>query len=394
MTNDAAALRRFMTASFGSFVIDAAQRRGHLSSAARRYHASHFTARRRTMALMDFIKKQFIDIIQWTEESDGTLAWRFPMRDMEIQNGASLTVRESQLAVFVNEGQVADVFGPGTHKLTTQTLPVLTYLKNWDKLFESPFKSDVYFFSTRQQMDQKWGTPQPITVRDPDFGAVRLRAFGNYVYRVADPKRFHTEISGTREAYTVADLDGQLRGLVLQNISNAIASSGIAFLDLAANQLAFAQALSTQLAPEFEKIGLKLEGMTVQNVSLPEELQKVLDQKIGMGMVGNDMGKFMQYQTAQAIPKFAEGAAGGGGIAGDAMGLGAGVALGQVLAQNLAQGLQAAAQPPAGAAAAPVGVKPDEVMALLEKLADLKAKGILTAEEFDAKKAELLKKLV
>ncbi|MDP3520766.1 MAG: SPFH domain-containing protein [Hydrogenophaga sp.] len=345
------------------------------------------------MALMDFIKKQFIDIIQWTEESDGTLAWRFPMRDMEIQNGASLTVRESQLAVFVNEGQVADVFGPGLHKLTTQTLPVLTYLKNWDKLFESPFKSDVYFFSTRQQLDQKWGTPQPITVRDPDFGAVRLRAFGNYAYRVTDPKLFHTEISGTREAYTVADLDGQLRGLVLQNISNAIASSGIAFLDLAANQLAFAQALSTQLAPEFEKIGLKLEGMTVQNVSLPEELQKVLDQKIGMGMVGNDMGKFMQYQTAQAIPKFAE-SAGDGGIAGSAMGLGAGVALGQVLAQNLAQGLNPAAQQPAAATAAPVGVKPDEVMALLEKLADLKAKGILTAEEFDAKKAELLKKLV
>ena len=183
------------------------------------------------MALMDFIKKQFIDIIQWTEEGDGTLAWRFPMRDMEIQNGASLTVRESQLAVFVNEGQVADVFGPGTHKLTTQTLPVLTYLKNWDKLFESPFKSDVYFFSTRQQVDQKWGTPQPITVRDKDFGAVRLRAFGNYAYRVADPKLFHTEISGTRESYTVADLDGQLRGLVLQHISQAIASSGIPFLE-------------------------------------------------------------------------------------------------------------------------------------------------------------------
>ena len=345
------------------------------------------------MALMDFIKKQFIDIIQWTEENDGTLAWRFPMRDMEIQNGASLTVRESQLAVFVNEGQVADVFGPGTHKLTTQTLPVLTYLKNWDKLFESPFKSDVYFFSTRQQVDQKWGTPQPITVRDKDFGAVRLRAFGNYAYRVADPKLFHNEISGTRESYTVADLDGQLRGLVLQHISQAIASSGIPFLDLAANQLAFAQALSTELAPAFEKIGLKLEGMTVQNLSLPEELQKVLDQKIGMGMVGNDMGRFMQYQTAQAIPKLAEGVGHGSGIAGDAMGLGAGVALGQVLAQNLAQGLNPATQQPV-AAAAPVGVKPDEIMGLLEKLADLKAKGILTAEEFDAKKAELLKKLV
>ncbi len=342
------------------------------------------------MGLMDFIKKQFIDILQWTEDSDGTLAWRFPMADMEIQTGASLTVRESQMALFVNEGKAADAFGPGTHKLSTQTLPLLTYLKNWDKLFESPFKSDVYFFSTRQQVDQKWGTPQAITIRDKDFGAVRLRAFGNYSYRVADPKLFHTEISGTRDTYTVADLEGQLRGLVLQNISNAIASSGVAFLDLASNQLSFAQALTAQLAPEFAKIGLKLEGMTVQNVSLPEELQKVLDQKIGMGMVGNNMGQFMQYQTAQAIPKFAEGvgSGGGGGIAGDAMGLGAGVALGQVLAQNLQAGLQGAP-----AAAAPTGVKAEDIMATLEKLADLKTKGILTQEEFDTKKSELLKKL-
>lgn len=347
------------------------------------------------MALMDFIKKQFIDILQWTEDSDGTLAWRFPMEGMEIQNGGTLVVRESQMAVFVNEGQVADVFGPGTYKLTTQTLPVLTYLKNWDKLFQSPFKSDVYFFSTRQQIDQKWGTPQPITIRDKDFGAVRLRAFGNYAYRIADPKLFHTEISGTRESYPVADLEGQLRGLVLQNISNAIAGSGLPFLDLAANQVMFADALAKELQPAFAKIGLQLESMTVQNVSLPEELQKVLDQKIGMGMVGNDMGKFMQYQTAQAIPKLAEGVGQGGGIAGDAMGLGAGVALGQVLAQNLQAGLAGgAAQVAQAAPAAPVGVKPEEVMATLEKLADLKAKGILTQEEFDAKKAELLKKLV
>ncbi|VTU41336.1 Putative virion core protein (lumpy skin disease virus) [Variovorax sp. PBS-H4] len=349
------------------------------------------------MALMDFIKKQFIDIIQWTETGDGTLAWRFPMAEMEIQNGASLTVRESQVAVFVNEGQVADVFGPGMYKLTTQTLPVLTYLKNWDKLFESPFKSDVYFFSTRQQVDQKWGTPQPITIRDKDFGAVRLRAFGNYSFRIGDAKRFHTEISGTRDIYTVADLDGQLRGLVLQNISNAIASSGVPFLDLAANQIQFAQALAAQLVPEFAKIGIQLEAITVQNVSLPEELQKILDQKIGMGMVGNDMGKFMQYQTAQAIPKFAEGSGQGSGIAGDAMGLGAGVALGQVLAQNLQQGLNPANAAPAAAAQQQPSVaviNPADVMTTLEKLGELKTKGILTQEEFDAKKAELLKKLV
>ena len=344
------------------------------------------------MALMDFIKKQFIDIIEWTEAGDGTLAWRFPMRDLEIQNGGSLTVRESQMAVFVNEGKVADVFGPGRYTLTTATLPVLTYLQNWDKLFKSPFKSDVYFFSTRQQIDQRWGTTQPVTIRDKDFGAVRLRAFGNYSYRITDPKLFHTEISGTRDTYTVADLDGQLRGLMLQHISDAVASSGVAFLDLAANQIEFAKALMEATQPAFAAIGLKLEGVTMQSVSLPEELQKILDQKIGMGMVGGDMGKFMQYQTAQAIPKFAEGA-GQGGVVGDAMGLGAGVALGQVMAQQLNQGLHA--QPAAaGAAAAPAGVRPDEVMATLEKLGELKTKGILTQEEFDTKKAELLKKLV
>ena len=350
------------------------------------------------MGLMDFIKKQFIDIIQWTEQGDGTLAWRFPMADMEIQYGGSLTVRESQMAVFVNEGKIADVFGPGLYKLTTQTIPVLTYLKNWDKLFESPFKSDVYFFSTRQQVDQRLGTPQPITIRDKDFGAVRLRAFGNYNFSIADPKVFHTKISGTRDLYTVGDLDGQLRGMVLQHISDAIAQSGIPFLDLAANQIEFARALSTELTPAFEAIGLKLEGLTVQNLSLPEELQKLLDQRIGMGMVGNDMGKFMQYQTAQAIPEMAKAAGGGGsggGIAGDAMGLGAGIAMGQVLAQNLQQGLQGgAAAAAAQAASAAATVKPDDVMATLEKLGELKAKGILTQEEFDAKKSELLKKLV
>ncbi|RUP34373.1 MAG: hypothetical protein EKK45_03335, partial [Curvibacter sp.] len=342
------------------------------------------------MGLMDFIKKQFIDVLQWTEEGDGTLAWRYPMADMEIQNGATLVVRESQMALFVNEGRIADLFGPGTYRLGTQTLPVLTNLQNWDKLFESPFKSDVYFFSTREQLDQKWGTPQPVTVRDPEFGAVRLRAFGNYSFRIADPKAFHAGISGTRERYGVADLDGQLRGLVLQNISQAIAASGIPFLDLAASQQQFAQALTQQLGPEFTRLGLQLQTFTVQNLSLPEELQKVLDQKIGMGMVGRDMGQFMQYQTAQAIPRLAEGAA-GGGVAGDAMGLGAGVALGQVLAQNLQAGLQGGGAP---ATAAAGGLKPDEIMTTLEKLADLKTKGILTAEEFDAKKAELLKKLV
>lgn len=341
------------------------------------------------MGLMDFIKKQFIDVIQWTEDEQDTLAWRFPMAGMEIQYGASLTVRESQMAVFVDEGKIADVFGPGLYTLTTQTIPVLTYLKNWDKLFESPFKSDVYFFSTRQQVDQRWGTPQAITIRDKDFGAVRLRAFGNHSYRIADPRAFHTKISGTRDAYTAAELDGQLRGLILQHISDAIAESGVPFLDLAANQVEFAAALQKELDPAFEAIGLALDVITVQNLSLPEELQKVLDQRIGMGMVGGDMGRFVQYQAGQAIPEMARAAGQGGGVAGDAMGLGAGIAMGQVLAQSLQQGMQ-------GGHAAPLvaTVTPEDVMATLEKLGELQAKGVLTQEEFDAKKSELLKKLV
>ncbi|HUG22451.1 SPFH domain-containing protein [Piscinibacter sp.] len=333
------------------------------------------------MGLMDFVKKQFIDVLEWTEAGDGTLAWRHPMTDNEIQYGASLTVRESQLAVFVDEGRIADVFGPGRYTLTTATLPLLTNLRHWDKLFQSPFKSDVYFFSTRQQVDQRWGTTQPVTIRDKDFGAVRLRAFGNYSYRVGDASLFHRQISGTRDAYTTSDLEGQLRGLMLQHISDAVAASGLPFLDLASNQVEFASQLRLATAPAFEQLGLRLEGVTLQNISLPEALQTVLDQKIGMGMVGDDMGRFVQYQAAQAMPRFAEG--GGSGVAGDAMGLGAGVALGQMMANQLGQGLQAA----------PAGVKPGEVMATIEQLAQLLTKGVLTQDEFDAKKAQLLQKL-
>ncbi len=342
------------------------------------------------MAIREFVKKQFIDVIEWTEGSDGTLAWRYPMAGNEIQNGAMLTVRESQAAVFVDEGRIADVFAPGRHRLGTQTLPVLTYLKNWDKLFQSPFKSDVHFFSLRLQLDRRWGTSQPVTLRDPDFGAVRLRAFGNYSFRIADPRLFHTAVSGTRERVTVDELDGQLRALLVQHLSDAVAESGIAFLDLAANQVEFAQQLQRATAADFARVGLALDGVTVQNLSLPDELQKLLDQRIGMGMAGPDMGRFMQYQTAQAIPRLAEGAGSGGGgsgVVGDAIGLGAGVALGQNMAQQLAQGL--AAQPAGGAAA----VKPEEVLATIDRLAELHAKGALTADEFAAKKTELLKKI-
>ena len=340
------------------------------------------------MALAEFIGRQFIDVLEWLETGDGTLAWRVPMAGHEIQHGAALTVRESQVAIFVDEGRIADVFGPGRYRLTTQTLPVLTYLQHWDKLFQSPFKSDVYFFSTRQQLDRRWGTTQPVTLRDPEFGAVRLRAFGNYAWRIVDARRFHTEVSGTRERFTLDDIDGQLRGLMLQHLSDAVAGSGVPFLDLAASLNEFAAQLHGAAAPDFARLGLALESVTVQNLSLPEELQKVLDQRIGMGMVGGDMNRFVQYQAAQAIPEFAKGGGTGGGVVGDALGLGAGVALGQVMAQQLAQSLQPAPAP----AVAPVASA--EVMATIEKLAELKSRGILTDGEFSAKKAELLKKLV
>ncbi|HEY9024392.1 MAG TPA: SPFH domain-containing protein [Burkholderiaceae bacterium] len=342
------------------------------------------------MALMGFLKKQFIDVIEWTESGDGTIAWRYPMQDHEIQNGAKLTVRESQAALFVNEGRAADAFGPGLYTLNTNTLPLLTNLKNWDKLFASPFKSDVYFFSTRLMTDQRWGTPQPVTLRDKDFGAIRIRAFGNYAWRIANPALFQQQVSGTRERVTADDIDGQLRGVVLQHLSDAVAQSGIPFLDLAANQVEFATQIKAAVEPAFAALGLELDSVTVQNVSLPEELQKILDQKIGMGMIGQNMGQFMQYQTAQSIPKFAENA-GQGGVAGDAMGLGAGIALGQTLAGQLAQGLGNATAQAAQKINEPAPAQ--DVMALIEKLGDLKAKGILTDEEFSAKKAELLKKL-
>jgi membrane protease subunit (stomatin/prohibitin family) len=280
------------------------------------------------MSLKDFIVKQFIDVIDWTETEEGVLAIRFPMQDREIQTGARLTVRESQMAVFVNEGRVADAFEPGLYRLSTHTLPVLTYLLNWDKMFQSPFKSDVYFFSTRLQVNQRWGTANPITIRDKEFGAVRLRGFGIYAYRVSDPKTFYTRVSGTRELYRVADLEGQLTNTIIGQVTNTFAQSGIPFLDMAANQVELAKRLLGPLKPIFADLGLSLESFVVENLSLPDELQKRLDERIGMGVVG-DMGRYTQFEVAQSIPTAAENP--GGGAAGVGVGLGAGVAMAQTM---------------------------------------------------------------
>ncbi len=351
------------------------------------------------MGLGSFIKKQFIDILQWTEDEDGVLAWRFPMQEMEIQNGASLTVRESQMAVFVNEGKIADVFGPGMYKLTTQTLPVLTYLKNWDKLFESPFKSDVYFFSTRVQLSRKWGTPQPITIRDQDFGMVRLRAFGMYSYKLVDPKLFYTEISGTRDSYTRDQLEEQLRNLVVSTMTATLGGGGVPFLDMAGNQMLLGDKMKEAMAPVFTKYGLALDNFAVENISLPEELQKAIDTRISMGMIGN-MGTYTQYQTANAIPLAAQNE---GGLAGIGAGLGAGLNIGQAMTQAMGNAMgqaqaaaPAAAAPAAAAPQAATGAAPaaDAPEARLEKLKGMLDKGLISQADYDTAKAEILKKLI
>lgn len=334
------------------------------------------------MGFFDFLKKQFVDVLQWVEEYDGILAYRYPMPDFEIQYGAQLVVRESQMALLVDEGHAADVFGAGTHTLDTRTMPLLTNLKNWDKLFQSPFKSDVYFFSTRLQLARKWGTPNPVTIRDKEFGMVRLRGFGQYAYRIADPKLFFLNVSGTRDIYTVDDLEDQLRGTVIGAMTDLFAESGIPFIDMAANQDEMAVMLKAKLAGEFSRLGLALDSFVVQNLSLPEELQKVLDERISMNMVG-DLNQYAQFQAAKSIPIAA---ANPGGVAGAGAGLGAGMALGQAMANAFTGG---AAGQGNGA-----GSSPEDITALLEKLHDLMTKGILSQAEFEAKKAELLKKLV
>jgi membrane protease subunit (stomatin/prohibitin family) len=341
------------------------------------------------MSLTSFIKKQFIDIIQWPDQADNVLMWRFPMEDQEVQYGGSLTVRETQQAVFINEGKMADVFGAGMYKLSTNTLPVLTYLKNWDKLFESPFKSDVYFFSTRQIIGQRWGTPQAISIRDKDFGMVRMRAFGMYSYRITDAKKFFTEIAGNRPVLTAEDLSEQLDGLVISNLANAIGNSGVPFLDMAANQTQMAQAVTAVLAPAFAASGLALDSFMIQSISLPDELQAALDKRIAMGMAG-DLNAYTKFQTANAIPLAAQNE---GGMAGLGANLGVGMAIGQAMGQSMGQNMGAGmGQNGSGqnGGTAPTESPEDR----LGKLKGMLDKGLISQVDFDNAKAEILKKLI
>jgi membrane protease subunit (stomatin/prohibitin family) len=282
------------------------------------------------MSVADFVRKQFIDILEWTESDDDTLAWRYPTADFEIQHGAQLVVRETQAALFVDQGRIADLFGPGRYTLATENLPVLTDLRHWTKGFRSPWKSEVYFFSTRLRLEQTWGTPQPITIRDAEFGTLRVRAFGIFSYRIADPKTFHANVSGTRETYRTADLEGQLRSTLVTTLTSHIADSGVRFVDMAANQLALAADVRTKAAEAFGRLGLALDGVQIQSISLPDEIQARLDERIAMSLTG-DVGQYTQYQTARSIPL----AAAAGGAAGTGVGVGAGIAMGQAMAQAI-----------------------------------------------------------
>ena len=328
------------------------------------------------MSVLDFLKKQFIDVISWTEEQPGILAYRFPMQDREIQNGAQLTVTASQLALFVNEGQIADQFGPGLHTLSTRTLPILTNLKNWDKAFQSPFKSDLYFFSTREQLDQRWGTPNPIAIDDSRFGPLRIRAHGTYSYKLENPKVFFEKISGTTQIYSAQEMEGQLRSAIITHLASYLGKAKISFLEMAANQLVFSESLKTAAKEVFLDYGLSLSTFFVQSLSLPDEVQAYLDKVGSMKMIG-DLKNYAQFQAADSISTAARNE---GGVAGAGAGLGVGLAMAQAMSGALS-GLGAGT------------VKSDDPMETINKLHGMLKNGVITQQEFDAKKAELLKKI-
>lgn len=283
------------------------------------------------MGLFDMVRGQLIDVIEWTDDSGDTLVHKYDMNGKEIMMGAQLTVRESQAAVFVDEGRLADVFGPGRYELTTRNLPVMTALRAWKFGFNSPFKSDVYFVSTRQFMDRKWGTANPVMMRDSEFGMIRVRAFGSFSFRVKDPAAFMREVFGTSSLFTAEGVEGQIRSLAVSALSDAIAESGIPALDLASKYDELSRRALETLAPRVEGLGLALCGFVIENISLPEEVEKAIDRRTSMGVAG-DLNRYAQFQAAEAMR---EAAANPGGMAGVGVGMGAGAAMGQMFAQSL-----------------------------------------------------------
>lgn len=307
------------------------------------------------MGIWDKIKNEFIDIIEWTEPAQNDiLAYRFPRYQNEIKTGAKLTVREGQTAVFVNEGQIADVFKPGMYTLSTQNMPILATLRGWKYGFNSPFKAEVYFISMRQWTDQKWGTQNPIMMRDAEFGPVRIRAFGTYAFQVQDPAVFLRQLVVTDPSFETYEISNQLRNTIVSRFVDVIGQSKIAVLDLAGNYDKISKLALETIRPDLATFGLGLKLFYIENISLPPEVEQALDTRTKMGVIG-DLGKFQQFQTGQAIGDAANNPS---GVAGVGAGLGAGMAMANVMAGSMAQAAQPGAAPPPlpGAAAYYVGV--------------------------------------
>ncbi len=289
------------------------------------------------MGLLDKIRGEFVDIIEWTDPSNDTMVYRFQRHDNEIKMGARLTVREGQAAVFVNKGQIADVFSPGMYTLETDNMPILSTIMGWKHGFHSPFKAEVYFVSTRRFTDLKWGTKHPVTLRDPEFGPVRLRAFGTYTIKVQDSGAFIREIVGTDGHFTTDEVTDQLRNMIVSRFADIIGESKIPVLDLAANYDELGEFVSTKIGPEFGNYGLEVTKMLVENISLPEAVEEALDKRSSMGIIG-DLHKYTQFQTANAMEEAAKNP---GGMAAGGMGMGMGFAM----ANQMGQSMQPAGQP-------------------------------------------------
>lgn len=277
------------------------------------------------MGLFDKLRNEFIDIIDWVDTSNEIIVWKFPRYQNEIKMNAKLTVRESQLAVFMNEGVIADIYKPGMYTLTTQNMPIMTTLKGWVYGFNSPFKADVFFVSTRQFINQKWGTRNPVMLRDAEFGPVRLRAFGSFAFRVQDAGLFIKEIAATNPEFTVEAVNEQLRNLAITRGMDAIAQAKIPVLDLAANYDEVSALITTKIQPEFNAMGLELTKFLIENISLPPEVEAAMDKRTSMGIVGN-LGAYAQFQAANAMEQAAQNP--NGGLAGAGMGAGLGMAMG------------------------------------------------------------------
>jgi membrane protease subunit (stomatin/prohibitin family) len=298
------------------------------------------------MGILDFLTGEFIDVIHWVDDTRDTMVWRFEREGHAIKYGAKLTVREGQAAVFVHEGQIADVFGPGLYMLETNNMPILTTLQHWDHGFRSPFKSEIYFVNTTRFNDQKWGTKNPIITRDAEFGPIRLRAFGTYTMRVTDPGLFIREIVGTDGEFTADEISFQIRNIIVQEFSRMIAGSRIPVLDMAANTADFGKLVAAAIAPAVAAYGLSIPEFYVENISLPEEVEKVLDKRTSMGIVG-DLNRYTQFNAAEALGNPASGASAGMGAAmGAGMGAGLGMAVGGQMAGAYAGPWGAAPQQP------------------------------------------------